>query len=164
MRGAVGPRSTPRACYDRNMPRPANIYHSHHATYVLKYHIVWITKYRRRKFIEEKRTRCKEVLHSICVEYEWIPETLEVSSDHIHLYLVTDPADRPCDVVAILKSKSASVLKQEFPELQAGKGRVWGRGYFISSVNDRTTSKIINQYIRNHNREEERLAKQLRLF
>ena len=146
------------------MPRPANIYHSHHATYVLKYHIVWITKYRRRKFIQEHRQRCKAILSQISSEYEWIIEAMEVSDNHVHLYLITDPADRPCDVVAILKSKSASVLKQEFPELQAGKGRVWARGYFISSVNDRTTSKIINQYIHKHNLEEERLAKQLRLL
>lgn len=139
------------------------MYHSDHATYVLKYHIAWITKYRRRKFVAEKRLRCKEVLRSLCADYEWIAETLEVSDDHVHLYLV-DPADRPCDVVVVLKAKSAGILKREFPELQAGKGRVWARGYFMSSVNDHTTSHIINQYIRKHNQEEERLASQLRFL
>ncbi len=144
--------------------RPSNLYHSDHATYILKYHIVWITKYRRRKFVQVHRLRCREIIYSICSEYEWIPETFEVSADHVHLYLVTEPVDRPCDVVAILKSKSASILKVEFPELQSGKGHIWARGYFISSVNDRTTSRIINSYIRDHNLEEERLARQLRLF
>lgn len=89
---------------------------------------------------------------------------MDVSADHVHLYVATEPTDRPCDVVATLKAKSASRLQDEFPELRAGKGRVWGRGYFISSVNDRTTSQVIIQYIKKQQHEERRQERQLRLF
>ncbi len=146
------------------MARPSNLRSSAHVAYSIKYHIVWITKYRRRKFLEQHRERCKEVIQAICTEYEWIIEALDVSVDHVHVYLSTEPTDRPCDVVAILKAQSASKIKEEFPELKAGKGRVWGRGYFLSSVNDCTTSSIIIQYIRKQNHEEQRTERQLRLF
>ncbi len=137
---------------------------SDHAVYSLKYHIVWITKYRYKKFYSVHKQRCKEILAQIATEYEWKIEALTVESDHVHLYLSTDPTDKPCDVVKILKCKSASVLKQEFPILQTGKGNVWGRGYFITSVNDKTTSITIRKYIQNQIHEEKLHSQQLRLF
>lgn len=143
---------------------PAKLFHGDHTTYILKYHIVWITKYRRKKFFEKHQIRCREILAALCLEYEWLIEALDVSPDHTHLYVATEPQDRPSDVVATLKAKSASILRQEFPELRAGKGRIWGRGYFISSVNDKTTSHIIIKYIRNQKSREEALERQLSLF
>jgi len=139
-----------------------NLKKSDHAVYSLKYHIVWITKYRYKKFFAEQQKRCKEILIQIATEYEWEIEEMSVEKDHVHLYISTDPTDKPCNVVQVLKCKSASILKKEFPFLKSGKGNVWGRGYFISSVNDKTTSEMIRRYIQNQQHEQQ--IKQATLF
>ena len=42
-----------------------------------------------------------------------------------------------------LVADRAKLLQQEYPYLTDEKGKVWGRGYFVTSVNDKTTSAVI---------------------
>src|SRR5487761_2307113 len=120
-----------------------------HCRYSLKYHIVWISKGRYAKFhgLVEKDT--KECLKHIAQEYDWEIEEMEVMPDHVHLYVSTEPTDRPSDVVKKLKEESSKLMGKKYPYLKNKKNAVWGRGYFISNVNDKTTSQQIKKYIRN---------------
>lgn len=120
-----------------------------HNTYSLKYHVVWVTKYRFHKFFGKVEQDTKEALKQIALDYDWEIEELEMMPDHIHLYISTEVTDRPCDVVKRLKEESSKTMGKRYPYLKNKKGAVWARGYFISTVNDKTTSQQIKRYIRN---------------
>jgi putative transposase len=127
----------------------ANIEKGWHCVYTLKYHIVWVTKNRYNKFFGQVEKDTKETLKQIAQDYDWEIEELEMMPDHIHLYVATEPTDRPSDVVKRLKEESSKKMGRKYPYLKNKKGAVWGRGYFISSVNDKTTAQQIKKYIRN---------------
>ena len=120
-----------------------------HNTYSLKYHIVWVTKYRYNKFFGQVEKETKEVLKQIALDYDWEIEEMEMMPDHVHLYISTEVTDRPCDVVKRLKEESSKMMGKKYPYLKNKKGAVWARGYFITTVNDKTTAEQIKKYIRN---------------
>ena len=121
----------------------------YHCVYSLKYHIVWITKYRYAKFFRQVEQDARKRLFEIAQDYDWEIEELGVEPDHVHVYISTEPTDKPCDIVKRLKEESSKILGKQYPYLKNKKGTVWGRGYFMTTVNDRTTSEQIKRYIRN---------------
>ena len=110
---------------------------------------MWVTKNRYNKFFGQVEKDTEETLKQIATEYDWEIEELEMMPDHIHLYISTEPTDRPCDVVKRLKEESSKKMGKKYPYLKNNKGAVWARGYFISTVNDKTTAQQIKKYIRN---------------
>ena len=120
-----------------------------HNVYTLKYHIVWVTKYRYNKFFGQVEKEARQIFFGIAKEYDWEIEELGVESDHVHIYLSTELTDRPDDVVKWLKGESSKRLGRKYPYLKNKKGAVRARGYFISTVNDKTISEQIKRYIRN---------------
>ena len=120
-----------------------------HCRYSLKYHIVWVTKRRFLKFFGQVEKDTEDCLKQIAQGYDWEIEEMEVMPDHVHLYVSTEPTDRPCDVIKRLKEESSKQMGKKYPYLKNKKNAVWARGYFISSVNDKTTSQQIKKYIRN---------------
>ena len=121
-----------------------------HAVYDLKYHLVWIPKYRKIVLTEEIATRLKEIFQGIAERYEFEIDTMEVMEDHIHLFLSAPPRYSPSRVVQIMKSVSAKTIFQEFPEIkeQLWGGELWNDGYFVRTTGDKVTSEVIRKYIR----------------
>ncbi len=82
-----------------------------HSRYNLKYHLVWITKYRRSVLVGELAVRLKCILADIAREYGFNIIVQEVMPDHIHMLIEARPTDAPVMVVQILKSKSAKKMR-----------------------------------------------------
>ncbi len=120
----------------------------YHCIYSLKYHIVWVTKYRYAKFFQHIEQETSMTLKQVAFDYDWEIEEMDVSPDHVHVYLGMEPTDTPCVVVKKLKEESSKVLGRKYPSLRNKKGAVWARGYFMTTVNDKTTSEQIKRYIR----------------
>ena len=120
-----------------------------HAVYELKYHLVWVPKYRARTLGVEERQYLKEVFKEIAEEYEFQIDTMEVMADHVHLFIEAPPSYAPSRVVQIMKSISAKELYKRYPELRKKmwSGAIWGEGYFVRSVGDAVTSEVIRKYI-----------------
>jgi len=121
-----------------------------HAVYDLKYHIVWIPKYRKIIFREEIAKRLKEIFQGIAERYEFEIDTMEVMEDHVHLFLSAPPRYAPSEIVQIMKSVSAKKVFQEFPALREDLwgGELWSDGYFVRSTGDKVTSEVIRKYIK----------------
>ena len=121
-----------------------------HAVYDLKYHVVWTPKYRKMVLKGRVAKRLKEIFQEIAERYEFEIDTMEVMEDHIHLFLTAPPSYAPSEVVQIMKSISAKVVFQEFPEIkeQLWGGELWSGGYFVRSTGDKVTSEVIRKYIR----------------
>jgi len=125
---------------------------SSHAVYDLKYHFVWIPKYRKRILTPEIADYAKQVFRETAEEYDMVIDTVEVVEDHVHIFLEAPPRLSPSRIVQILKSISARELFRQFPRLrkQLWGGKLWSRGYFVRAVGDEVTGDVIRRYIESH--------------
>lgn len=122
-----------------------------HSVYALEYHIVWVTKYRRRILKPGVCAYITKVLHGLLRRLPGVSlEVIGYDEDHLHMVLIIPPKYSVSDVVAQMKSQSASWLRKKFKWL----GRVywkenviWSPGYFVSSIGaDEATVKKYVEY------------------
>ena len=125
---------------------------SKHSVYDLKYHFVWIPKYRKKILTPEVADYAKQVFQRIAEEYDMIIDTLEVVEDHVHIFLEAPPRLSPARIVQILKSVSAREMFRQYPRLrrQLWGGKLWSDGYFVRAVGDEVTGDVIRRYIEYH--------------
>jgi putative transposase len=135
-----------------------------HAVYELKYHLVWVPKFRVRILDKEVAEFVKEIFEQIAQEYEFNIDTMEVMEDHVHIFIEAPPRYAPAEVVQIMKSISAREVFKKFPKVRKTmwSGRIWGDGYFVRSVGDKVTSDIIRKYIKYQRQEE--TSSQINMF
>ena len=121
-----------------------------HAVYDLKYHIVWIPKYRKMVLQGGIAKRLKEIFQGIAERYEFEIDTMEVMEDHVNLFLNAPHRYAPSEIVQMMKSVSAKMIFQEFPEVKEKLwgGELWSDGYFVRSTGDKVTSEVIRKYIK----------------
>ena len=62
-----------------------------HSVYDLKYHFVWVPKYRKLVLGDEIGDTLKELLNGIADRYDIEIDTLEVTPDHVHLFASAPP-------------------------------------------------------------------------
>ena len=136
-----------------------------HAVYDTKYHLVWAPKYRKWILKGDIRKRVQEIFEEISKNHEFDIDTLEVSEEHVHIYLSFPPRYSISRVVGMMKSISASVILKEYPEVkqELWGGEFWEDGYFVRTVGDKVTAEVIRKYIKYH-REQEKSPNQLDLF
>jgi putative transposase len=135
-----------------------------HAVYDLKYHLVWIPKYRKNVLGSDVSGYLKEIFKRISEEYGFEIDTMEVVEDHVHVFLGAPPRYSPAQLVQIMKSISAKEVFKKFPDIrkQLWAGELWNDGYFVRSVGDEVTADIIRRYIEYQNHED--ASNQLSLF
>ena len=127
-----------------------------HAVYDLKYHLVWIPKYRKQILTGDVAGYLKEVFIHIAEEYGFAIDTMEVVEDHVHIFMEAPPRYAPAEVVQIMKSISGRELFKKFPKIrkQLWAGELWNDGYFVRSVGDKVTADIIRKYIKYQSHED----------
>ena len=130
-----------------------------HAVYDFKYHFVWIPKYRKLVLKGPVAESLKTIFYGIAERCELEIDTLEVMSDHVHMFLIVPPKYSPSRVVQILKSVSARELFSRHPELreELWGGELWSDGYFVRSVGDEVTADVIRRYIKLQHEDQLRL-------
>lgn len=123
-----------------------------HAAYDCKYHLVWAPKYR--KWIDRKdiRDRRAELFYEIATRHDFDIDKLQVSEDHVHIFLSFPPRYSISKVVGMLESISASVIFKGFPEIKCylWGGEFWEDGYFVRTIGDEVTAEVIQRYIEHH--------------
>ena len=125
-----------------------------HTVYDLKYHVVWITKYRKLVLRGEIGKRLREIIRQTCEEMEIYIEKGHIAPDHVHLLISAPPQYAISDVVQRLKGRSSRKMLEEFGELsrQFWGRHLWARGYFVASSGN-VTDEIIAQYIESQGEE-----------
>lgn len=132
-----------------------------HTQYDIKYHIVWITKYRYKVLSGKIAYRLRELLRQGCEARNIIIVKGSISKDHVHMLVSCPPNISVSDMMQYLKGRSSKKLQEEFPEL---KKRYWGQhlwatGYFCRTVGT-VTDEIIKEYIE---KQEEELDKTFKI-
>ncbi len=130
---------------------------SAHATYDIKYHIVWITKYRKPVIVGKIAERTRDLIRQICQTNEVEILAGHVGKDYIHLLVSAPPHLSASKLIQYLKGTSSRKLLMEYKELnkQFWGQHLWARGYFVASSGN-VTDEVIAEYIKNQDLEERR--------
>ena len=122
-----------------------------HTRYDIKYHIVWITKYRYRIITQAIGERLKELLIQGCRCRGITIVKGHIGADHVHMLLSCPPYLAVSKIVQYLKGRSSRLLQDEYPNLkkQYWGQHLWGRGYFCATVGT-VTEEMIKEYIESH--------------
>jgi putative transposase len=62
-----------------------------HAVYDVKYHLLWVLKYRKWIFRGDIRERVEEIFEEISQSDAFEIDTLEIAEDYVHLFLSFPP-------------------------------------------------------------------------
>lgn len=125
-----------------------------HTVYELWYHFVWIPKYRREILTGAIAERAQEIVTGLCQIYGYELDRMAVEPDHVHVFLGAPPRCSPASIARNLKGASGQQLFGEFPQLrqELRQEKLWGRGYFVSSVSDTRLTEAIRAYIERQGR------------
>ena len=119
-----------------------------HITYDIKYHLVWITKYRKAVLTGKIASRMRELTRQVCQKNDVEILAGHVSKDHVHMLVSVPPHLSASKLVQYIKGYTSHKLQAEYKELNRqfwGK-HLWARGYFVASSGN-VTDEIIVQYI-----------------
>jgi len=125
---------------------------SSHTVYDIKYHIVWITKYRKQILRADIAHRVRELTREICRANDVEIMKGNISRDHVHIFVSVPPHISVSHLVQSIKGKTSRKLLMEFKTLsRAFWGRhIWARGYFVASSGN-VTDEVIMKYIEQQN-------------
>ena len=120
-----------------------------HTKHRLKYHLVWIPKYRKRVLRDKIVDHLKSLLYQAAQVNGWNIEELAVEEDHIHVLIQLKPDKSLAEVVQLLKGGTSRVIRQEHPELEEflWGDSLWADGYFAETVGV-FQEEMIRKYIR----------------
>jgi putative transposase len=121
-----------------------------HTTYDCKYHIVWITKYRKKVLGGLVGERVRELIREICKKNNVEILKGHVSRYHVHLFVSVPPHLAISKLLQYLKGKSSYKLMQENKQIskQFWGRHIWARGYFVATSGN-ITDEVIMEYINN---------------
>lgn len=117
--------------------------------WILKYHIVFTPKYRRKIIYNQYRKDLGEILRQLC-HYKGV-ELIEghMMPDHVHMLVSIPPKISISSFMGYLKGKSALMMFDKHANLKYkfGNRHFWAEGYFVSSVglNEATIRKYIEE-------------------
>ena len=123
---------------------------SWHGAYRTEYHIVWITKYRRRILNPGVRGYINKLFPKIMKEMprcEIIEQNIQ--EEHIHMLMVIPPKYAMSDVIGEIKQYTASKIRKKFMWLEKvywKENVVLSPGYFVSTVG--LDEKQITEYVK----------------
>lgn len=128
-----------------------------HTKFDNKYHIVWITKYRKKILTGDIALRTRDIIRQICEKYGIDIIRGNVSRDYVHIFVSIPPYYLVSKVVQNIKGRSSRIIQQEYPSIRKeywGK-HFWGIGYFcVTSGN--VTDEMVMKYIEEQgNRQED---------
>ncbi|WP_169392250.1 MULTISPECIES: IS200/IS605 family transposase [Psychrobacter] len=126
----------------------------YNCVYNLTFHLVLVSKYRRKCFTNDILDRLKTITNELC--QKWDVELLEFSgaSDHIHLLIELHPNIMPSKFINNLKTVTSRLIRKEFSNHFSAfynKPVLWTRAYCLLTTGDATIDTI-RQYIEKQKR------------
>ena len=127
----------------------------YHCVFNLKYHLVLVTKYRRKAFTDNMLTDLESKMREL--SDKWGVTMLEFGgeADHVHLLLDMNPSIQPSKFINNLKTVSSRYMKKEHGEhlkkFYWGTNAMWSRAYCLITAGGAPLT-VLKQYIENQER------------
>ena len=110
------------------------------------YHVVWATKYRRPLIDDAVEARIEQVISELASEKDVIVDAIECAPDHVRLLVDVHPQYGIGEFVKNAKSRTARVVRSEFPDVRSKAPSLWTRSYFVATSGD-TPLDAIREYV-----------------
>lgn len=109
-----------------------------HCKYLLKVHLIFVTKYRKRILVNAVDEAIKQVMFEVASESDFTIEMMETENgDHIHFLIDYPPTLTIASIVNRLKSMSTNRLWKQFGTYLKNhywkEKTLWHDGYFCCS-------------------------------
>jgi putative transposase len=101
-----------------------------HSVFLLHYHLVLVTKYRRKAIDDTTSERAKEIFEYIAPTYKITVQEWNHKQDHIHILFKAHPKTEISKFINAYKSASSRLIKKEYPEIRE---KLWGEYFWTSS-------------------------------
>jgi len=131
-----------------------------HCSYRIRYHLVFVVKYRKSLINDAMFEYMKNVCKGIQDRYFIWFEALGHEGDHVHLVVEAAPKYSPSRIVQICKSILARQVFKRFPEIrdELWGGEFWSDGGHVDTVGDGRALKTVKNYVLNQGRDKDKLV------
>lgn len=120
-----------------------------HSVFSLTYHLILVTKYRRKIFNDVISNRARALFEAIAPRYKIEVVEWNHDQDHVHILFRAQPKTELSKFINAYKSASSRVLKKEYPSIkqQLWKERFWSRSFCLLSSGN-APIEVVEQYIK----------------
>jgi len=127
---------------------------NNHSVFLLYYHLVLVTKYRRKVIDDNILNRLKEIFEKIQGNYNIILQEWNHDKDHIHILFKAHPNTELSKFINAYKSASSRLIKKEYPKIkeQLWKEYFWSRSYCLLTTGG-VSIEVIKKYIEKQGKE-----------
>lgn len=128
--------------------KPIKLNHGQHSVYLLTYHLVLVTKYRKQVITEQIATRLKTMLKEQLEKNNAELVEFGYETDHVHIVFSASPQLRLSSFINAYKSSTSRVIKKQYPEVrdQLWKEYFWSHSYCLLSTGG-APLEIIKRYV-----------------
>ena len=119
-----------------------------HSVFLLHYHLILCTKYRRKVITKKISARLREIFEYIAPNYNITVEEWNNESDHVHILFRGHPNTEISKFINAYKSASSRLIKKEFPQIRKSlwKEMFWSQSFCLLTTGGATV-ETIEQYI-----------------
>ena len=119
-----------------------------HSAFLLYYHLIMVTKYRRKVINDDISARGKEIFEYIAPNYGITLEEWNHDKDHVHVMFRAQPKSEISKFINAYKSASSRLLKKEYPEIREKlwKGAFWSQSFCLLTSGG-APIEVIREYI-----------------
>lgn len=123
---------------------------NNYSVFLLNYHLVLCTKYRKKVINEEISEKLKNIFVDISSKYGITLVEWNHDKDHVHLLFRAKPNSDLSKMINAYKSASGRKIKNEFPDIRKylWKEYFWSRSYCLLTTGG-VTIDVIKKYIEN---------------
>ena len=127
-----------------------------HSVYQTQYHIVWVTRFRRKILVRGVAEYLETKLEEIRKYYpDWKYIAIGIDVDYVHLHMVIPPKYAVSMVVETIKKNTSRHLSLKFRFLKRvywdNRG-IWSKGFFVSTVG--INEAVIRKYVQMQEKED----------
>jgi len=117
--------------------------------YDLRYHFVWIPRYRKRVLNGKVAIRIAGRIKFAAQINGWEIYELAIQEDHVHLYLGAGPKWSPSEIMRTIKGGTSNKIRELFPNLDEiyWGATFWADGFLVKSAGE-ITDKVISEYVK----------------
>lgn len=129
---------------------------NNHSVFMLHYHLIMCTKYRREVIDDDISNRLKEIFLRISDSYNIVLEEWNHDIDHVHILFRGAPNTELSKFINAYKSASSRLIKKENPAIKKSlwKEMFWSQSFCLISTGG-VSVDIIKQYIQTQNQKGE---------
>ena len=130
---------------------------NNHSVFSMYYHLVLVTKYRRKVINDTISKRLREIFDYIAVNYNISVVEWNDNQDYVHILFKAQPNSELSKFINAYKSASSRLIKKEYPDIKEKlwKEYFWSRSFCLITTGG-VTIDVIKQYIESQGDQDEK--------